>query len=367
MVSVPFVDLRAQYRTLAPAMERALSNVLEHCGFILGKDVDAFERAFAEMVTVPHAVGVSSGLDALTLALRALDVGPGDEVVVPANTYIASTLAISAVGATPRLVDCSADTYNVEAEAMEAAIGPRTRALMPVHLTGMPAEMDPILALGERRGLPVVEDAAQAHGATYRGRQCGSMGSMGCFSFYPGKNLGGYGDGGLVTTRDGSLAERCRVLRNYGQREKYVHVEKGLNARLDTLQAAILNVKLPHLQEWNAARRSHAAGYRSALDGVGDLRFQQVPAHVEHVYHLFIVETEQRDALRAHLEKAGVQTGIHYPIPIHLQPAYAELGHRVGAFPNAERSAARMLSLPMFAELTRAQIDHVVASIKAFF
>lgn len=365
--AVPFVDLKAQFRGIEPEVRAAIDRVLEHGGFVLGREVEAFEGAFAAFVGVEHAVGVGSGLDALRLALMALDVGRGDEVILPANTYIATALAVSALGATPVLVDCDPATYNIDPALLERAFTPRTRAVLPVHLTGQAAAMDEILMAAARHGVPVVEDAAQAHGTLYKGRPCGSLGVMGCFSFYPGKNLGAYGDGGMVTTNDGALAKRLRRLRDYGQRAKYDHVEKGLNARLDAMQAAVLGVKLPYLNGWNESRARHAQLYRSLLAGAGDVAVQGHSPASTHIYHLFIIETAQRDALQRHLTDAGVATGIHYPVPVHLQTAYTELGHQRGDFPATERLADRMLSLPMYAELQREQIEAVAGAIRAFF
>jgi dTDP-4-amino-4,6-dideoxygalactose transaminase len=310
---------------------------------------------------------VGSGLDALRLALLALRIGPGDEVVLPANTYIATALAVSEVGAEVVLVDCDPRTYNIDPEGIESVLTPRTKAILPVHFAGQAAHMRPILELAQRRGLAVVEDAAQAHGARYEGQACGSLGDVGCFSFYPAKNLGAYGDAGLLTTREADVAEQVRRVRNYGERRKYEHVVKGLNSRLDGLQAAFLSVKLRHLPTWNAARQRHAETYAAALDGIGDLAVQECPPYAEHVFHLFIVETGHRDALRDELAAAGIQTGIHYPTPIHLQEAYADLGLRPGAFPVSERLATQMLSLPMFPELTTAQLETIVDAIDGFF
>jgi dTDP-4-amino-4,6-dideoxygalactose transaminase len=276
-------------------------------------------------------------------------------------------LAVSAVGARPVPVDCDPGTYNIDANSIERAITPRTKAIIPVHLTGQSADMDPILEVAEQYRLRVIEDAAQAHGTLYKGRPCGSIGSVGCFSFYPGKNLGAYGDGGMLTTDDPELAARARRLRNYGQTAKYHHVEKGLNARLDTLQAAILSVKLHHLPRWNEARVAHAEHYKSALEASGDLVFQQAVPYSTHIYHLFILETERRNALRKHLGACGIQTGIHYPVPIHLQRAYRDLGYGQGDFPETERLAKRIVSLPMFPELRPEQIERVADEIKRFF
>jgi dTDP-4-amino-4,6-dideoxygalactose transaminase len=364
---VPFVDLGAQYATIRADVEGAWRAVFAERQFVLGPRVEGFERDFARYVGVDHAVGVGSGLDALRLSLSALDVGPGDEVVLPANSYIATALAVSQVGATPVLVDCEPGTLMIDPAAVAAAITERTRAIAPVHFAGQSADLDALLELATRHGVQVVEDAAQAHGTVWDGRRCGSIGVVGCFSFYPSKNLGAYGDGGIATTNDPALAERLQRLRNYGERRKYDHVVKGLNSRLDAVQAAVLAVKLRRLDGWNEARQARADEYRALLDGVGDITWQQPLGGSSHIYHLFIIETDRRDALREHLAERGVQTGIHYPKPIHLQEAYEELGLRAGAFPASERVAARTLSLPMYPELTTAQVAYVADAIREFF
>lgn len=364
---IPFVDLAVQYESIQTEVDAAMQQVLEQSDFILGRAVHEFEQAFANFVEAEHAVGVSNGLDALRLALMVLDIGPRDEVILPANTYIATALAVSDVGARPVLVDCDPATYNLDVQAIEAVITPRTRAIIPVHLTGQAADMDAVTEIADRHGVAVIEDAAQAQGTRYRGRPCGSLGRLACFSFYPGKNLGAYGDAGLLTTHDAKLAERLRQLRNYGQRIKYEHIEKGVNTRLDTLQAAVLNVKLRHLPQWNLARAQHAETYRHLLRDIGDIRFQHCAPYSTHIYHLFMIETAHRDALQRHLTAAGIQTGIHYPIPIHLQPAYADLGYCKGDFPHTERLAERMLSLPMFPELREDQLKRIVTAMQVFF
>jgi dTDP-4-amino-4,6-dideoxygalactose transaminase len=364
---VPFVDLVAQYESIAEEIDRAFHEVTASAEYILGARVERFEEEFADFVGAEHAVGVGSGLDALRLGLLALDIGPGDEVIVPANTYIATAFAVSEVGAELVLVDCDPATYNVDPDAVAAALTPRTRALLPVHFTGQAAEMRPLLDLAASNGLEVVEDAAQAHGTLYEGRPCGSLSKLACFSFYPGKNLGAYGDGGMVTTSDPAVAKKTRQLRNYGERAKYDHVVKGVNSRLDGLQAAVLSVKLPHLPSWNEARLRHADAYTADLDDVGDLVLQQRSNSSTHVYHLFIVETAKRDELRDFLTERGIQTGIHYPIPIHLQKAYSDLGLGQGAFPQTERLAQESLSLPMYPELTEEQIRTVTDAIREFF
>ncbi|MFQ3581504.1 MAG: DegT/DnrJ/EryC1/StrS family aminotransferase [Chloracidobacterium sp.] len=365
-MQIPFVDLQAQYQALKTELDAAVLRVMGQCNFILGKEVADFEQAFAEYVGAPYAVGVASGLDALKLVLEALGIGSGDEVIVPAHTFIASALAVSAVGARPVLVDVDEASFNLDPALIEAAITPRTKAIMPVHLYGQPADLSPLLDIAQRHGLRVVEDASQAHGARYQGRRVGGFGDAGCFSFYPGKNLGAYGDAGGLVTNDAGLAERVRYLRNYGQEVKYKHVVKGYNLRLDTMQAAILSVKLRHLDDWNARRAAHAAAYTHALEGVGDLRLPRVVTG-DHVFHLYVIRTKHRDALQAHLTERGVATVIHYPVPIHLQAAYADLGYRRGSFPVTERLADEILSLPIYAELTAEQQAHVINAVKSFF
>jgi dTDP-4-amino-4,6-dideoxygalactose transaminase len=362
VVRVPFVDLRAQYRAIAGEVNQAIGDVLERADFILGEAVEKFEAEFAAFIGVNHAVSVGSGLAALELALRAYGIGPGDEVITAANTYIATVLAITAVGARPLLTDADPVTYNLAPQALEAAITPRTRAVMPVHLYGQPADLGAILEIAERHHLLVIEDAAQAHGARYKGKRVGAFGNAAGFSFYPGKNLGAYGDGGAVTTNDTNIADRLRQLRNYGQRVKYYHDLSGTNSRLDTLQAAVLRVKLRYLDRWNEARRAHATAYDRSLEELRGLRPRAMP-DVDHIYHLYVIQIDRRDQVRAALQAQGVETGIHYPVPIHLQKACADLGYRQGAFPVTEAAAAGILSLPMFAELTQAQIDRVVQTL----
>ncbi len=364
---VPSRDLVKADETIRDEIAAAILAVARRGDFVLGSETAAFEQAFARFLDVKHAVGVGNCLDALRLSLAAMNVGPGDEVIVPANTFIATALAVSGVGARPVLVDCNPRTYNIDAARIESAITPSTRAIIPVHLTGQAAEMDPILELAEQRDLPVIEDVAHSPGATYRGRSCGAMGRSGCFSFYPSKNFGAFGDGGLIATNDDDLVHRLRLLRNYGQEIKYEHPEKGVNSRLDTIQAAVLNVKLPRLPAWNAARQTRAEEYRRQLNGVGDIAFQERSPHSTHVYHLFVIETDRRDALLSHLRADGVEALIHYPKPIHLQKAYTELGYQRGDFPVTESLARRTLSLPISPELTPEQVRHVTGSIRAYF
>jgi dTDP-4-amino-4,6-dideoxygalactose transaminase len=367
---VPFVDLQAQYRSIKSEVDAAVQRVLDTSAFILGREVESFERAFAEYVGAKFCVGVSNGTAAIQLALTACGVVAGDEVIVPANTFFATAEAVSTANATPVFVDCDADSYNIDASKIEAAITPRTRAIIPVHLYGRPAELDAVFEVAERHDLIVVEDAAQAHGARYKGRRVGPLGRAGCFSFYPGKNLGAYGEGGAVVTNDAEVARRVRLLRDHGSEQKYRHEIVGYNFRLEGIQGAVLGVKLPRLDGWNESRRAHAARYRellAPLEDAGRLTLPRESSDTESVYHLFVIQTDARDALQRFLSAAGVQTGIHYPVPIHLQPAYAPLGHKEGDFPNAESQARRLLSLPMFAELTERQLAYVADALGDFF
>jgi len=361
--NVPFVDLKTQGLQLLPQYQAALASIVERAAYIMGPEMREFEAAFAEFCGCPHAVGVSSGTDALVLAYRALGIGPGDEVILPANTFMATAEAVSHAGGTPVVVDCLPQTANIDPAAIDGAVTERTKAVVPVHLFGQPADMDTITAVAERHGLVVIEDACQAHGATHKGRPVGSLGSVAAFSFYPGKNLGALGDGGAVTTADAELAERVRVLRNHGEKTKSNHTIVGYCNRLDNLQSAFLRIKLQHLPEWNRARRSAAKRYDDLLAGVaGVTAFQERP-DVEAVYHLYVVQVDDRDAVKVKLAEAGVDTGIHYPLPVHLQPAYAHLGYTRGDFPVAEHLAERILSLPMFPEITSGQIEYVVEQL----
>jgi dTDP-4-amino-4,6-dideoxygalactose transaminase len=360
---IPLVDLQAQFASIRDEVEPAIAGVLERCDFVLGEAVESLEVNFAAYCQAPHAVGVDSGISALELIMRAWGIGPGDEVITATNSFIASASAISFTGATPVLVDVHPETYLMTAETVARAITPRTKAIMPVHLYGQAVDMAPIMALAEAHSLLVVEDACQAHGARYQGRKVGSLGHAAAFSFYPGKNLGAYGDGGMVVTRSGSLAERVRELRNYGQRQKYCHVSLAYNRRLDTLQAAVLDVKLRHLDRWNGRRAAIAARYRSLLADL-PIQLPVVEPGREHVYHLFVIQTENRDAVLQGLKDAGIGAGIHYPIPIHQQPAYADLGYRDGSFPVAEAAAGRLLSLPVYPEMTDEQVDDVAAVLR---
>ncbi|MCA1614796.1 MAG: DegT/DnrJ/EryC1/StrS family aminotransferase [Acidobacteria bacterium] len=366
---VPFVDLQAQYRSIKAEVDAAIQRVLDTSAFVLGREVETFERSFAEYVGARECVGVSNGTDALHLALLACGVGPGQEVIVPANTFFATPEAVSAAGATPVFVDCDPVTYNLDAAKLEGAVTARTRAVIPVHLYGQPADLDAVGEVARRHDLVVIEDAAQAHGARYKGRRVGALARAGCFSFYPGKNLGAYGEGGAVVTNDAEVARRLRLLRDHGSEVKYRHEVVGYNSRLEGIQAAVLSVKLKHLDHWNELRRRHAERYREMLgplEDAGALSLPREADYAEHVYHLFVVQTSARAAVQKSLSGAGVHTGIHYPVPAHLQPAYASLGHREGDFPEAERQARRVLSLPMFAELTERQLRYVAHAFEDY-
>ncbi len=364
-MKIPFVDLKSQGVEYLEPFECVLRSIVERAAYTLGPEVAEFESAFALMCGCHHAVGVSSGTDALALAYLAVGVRPGDEVIVPANTFIATAEAVSHIGATPVFVDCLKDTANLDPAMLAAACTGRTRAIVPVHLYGQPADMDPILAFAAERGIPVVEDACQAHGATYHGRPVGSLGAAAAFSFYPGKNLGALGDGGAVTTNDPAIADHVALLRNHGQSDKYTHAEIGYCDRLHNLQAAFLAVKLPHLAEANESRRRAAAHYDRLLAGVPGIEPIRTRSDVGHVHHLYVVQVDDRNAVRSALDSAGVESGIHYPVPLHLTPAYRALGHATGDFPVAERLAGRILSLPMHPYLTEAHVEYVVGVIRA--
>ena len=362
-MNIPFLDLGAAYRELQTEIDAAVARSMASGYYIGGPEVESFEEAFASYCGVAHAIGVANGLDALHLALRAMDVGPGDEVIVPSNTYIATWLAVSQCGATPVPVEPDARTYNIDPTLIEAAITPRTKVILPVHLYGQPADMDPILAIARKHGLRVLEDGAQAHGARYKGQRLGSHGDAVAWSFYPGKNLGAMGDGGAVTTNDAQLADRIRVLRNYGSRVKYVNEVQGYNSRLDPLQAAILRVKLAYLDEWNARRSAIAARYQLGLTECG-LTLPHVPDWSEPVWHLYVVQHPQRDVLMERMGTAGIGTLIHYPIPPHLQHAYDSAGYRAGQFPIAEKIANHCLSMPIGPHLAIEKTSIVVETAK---
>jgi dTDP-3-amino-3,4,6-trideoxy-alpha-D-glucose transaminase len=369
MAGIPLVNLARQYEWLAPEIDRAIKDTCTRSDFILGRAVDAFEQAFADYIGVRHAIGVASGTDALHLILRALGIGAGDEVIVPANTFIATAQAVWCTGAAPVLVDCDERTATIDVAAVEAAVTSRTKAVMPVHLYGQPANIDPLAKLTRDRGLHLVEDAAQAHGAAYRGRKCGTLGVAAGFSFYPGKNLGAYGDGGAITTNDDGLAEEIRLLRNNGATVRYVHRRMGFNSRLDTVQAAVLGVKLPHLDAWNERRAVVAARYREALaPHRSRLRIiDQAEWTSCHVYHLFVLRSleGQRDRIVLELQARGIGVGIHYPIAIHQQEAFKPLLNGPAKFPKTEKLASEIFSLPLCPDLTDAEAGVVVDELIA--
>lgn len=362
-MSVPFLDLGAAYRELSGEIDAAVARVLHSGYFVGGPEVAAFESAFAAQVQAAACAGVGNGLDALTLALRAMGVGPGDEVIVAANGFVATFLAVSAIGAVPVPVEPDLRTHNLDPARIEAAITPRTRVVLPTHLYGQPADMDAILDIARAHGLKVLEDGAQAHGSRYKGRAIGAHGDAVTWSFYPSKNLGALGDGGAVTTNDSDLAERVRTLGNYGSRVRYVNDERGVNSRLDPLHAAVLATKIPLLDAWNDRRRAIAARYAEGLAGT-DLILPAVPDWADPVWHLYVVRSANRTALAARLKAAGVETLIHYPIPPHLQAAYADLGYARGAFPIAEALADEVLSLPIGPHMTDEQVERVIAAVR---
>jgi dTDP-4-amino-4,6-dideoxygalactose transaminase len=359
---VPFVDLKAQYRSIKSEVDAAIASVLESGQFVLGEEVAAFEAEFAAYCGVRFGIAVNSGTSALHLALLAAGIGPGDEVITVPFTFAATVAAICYAGARPVFVDIDPKSYNMDVHQIEGAITQQTKAILPVHLYGQPADMNPILEIAQRQGLVVIEDAAQAHSAEYKGRRVGGIGDLGCFSFYPGKNLGAYGEGGMVTTNNPDYAKTIRMLRDWGQARKYEHSLRGYNYRMDGLQGAILRVKLRHLEAWTQARRKNADRYNELLSDNGIQTPLQMP-YARHVYHIYPIRISERQALQQRLRAKGIETGIHYPIPVHLQEAYSELGFRVGSFPCSERAAEQVLSLPMFGELTEAQLEDVASAV----
>ncbi|GAB4441811.1 MAG: DegT/DnrJ/EryC1/StrS family aminotransferase [Chloroflexi bacterium OHK40] len=362
---IPFVDLKAQYLSIKGEIDAAVIATLESTQFVLGKEVAAFEELFAAYTQTSHALGVNTGTSALHLALLAAGVGPGDEVITTPFTFIATVSAIDYTGARPVFVDIDPDTYTIDPALIEAAITPRTKAILPVHLYGQPADMDPIMAIARRHGLVVIEDAAQAHGAEYKGQRVGSIGDLGCFSFYPGKNLGAYGEGGAVTTSNPELARTVKMLRDWGAERRYHHELKGFNYRLEGIQGAVLRVKMKYIEAWTDARRAAAARYDGLLPATG-FAAPVAAADCRHVYHIYPIRSAQREALQSFLHDHGVSTGIHYPIPVHLQKAFAELGHKEGDFPHSEAIAREELSLPMYPELHPEQQDVVIAALRAW-
>ena len=360
---IPFLDLKTQYHSIKPEIDAAVLGVLESSQFVLGQEVEAFENDFAAYCQAKHAIGVNSGTSALHLALLAAGICPGDEVITVTFTFVATAAAIIYAGARSVFVDIEPRSFTMDVNQIESAITPRTKAILPVHLYGQPADMDPILDIARRHHLIVIEDAAQAHGAEYKGKRVGSIGDIGCFSFYPGKNLGAYGEAGMVTTNNDHYADAVRTLRDWGQTRKYHHDFKGYNYRMEGIQGAVLRVKLRHLEGWTEARRAHAATYNEHLAN-GTIKTPEAMSYARHVYHVYAIRTPQRELLQQKLNTRGIQTGIHYPIPVHLQEAHADLGYRAGDFPCSERVANEVLSLPLFAELSRANIEDVCASVK---
>ena len=360
---IPLVDLKAQYALIKDEIDEAIQRVLDNTSFIGGSEVTSFEADFAEYCGAKHAIGVSSGTEALRLSLIACGVGAGDEVITSPSTFIATVEAIAGVGAHTVFVDVDEETNNLDPSLIEAAITDRTKAIIPVHLYGYPVDMDPVLEIAKRHGLKVVEDAAQAHGAVYKGNRIGGFGDVACFSFYPGKNLGAYGDAGGIVTNDDDMAAEIRLLRDHGRSDKYEHQVLGFNSRLDSLQAAILRVKLAHMEKWTEQRRAAAAIYGELLQDAG-VRLPIERPGFKPVYHLFVIRTPQRDRIAAALKDAGVASGVHYPIPLHLQPALKHLGYSEGDFPNCEQNARECLSLPMFPELTEEQAQEVAKQVK---
>ncbi len=360
---IPFLDLQAQYHRIKSEIDAAVLGVLESSQFVLGQEVEAFENDFAAYCHTRHAIGVNSGTSALHLALLAAGIGPGDEVITVTFTFVATAAAIIYAGARPVFVDIEPRSFTMDVNQIDRAITPRTKAILPVHLYGQPADMDPILEIARRHGLIVIEDAAQAHGAEYKGKRVGSIGDIGCFSFYPGKNLGAYGEAGAMTTNDDRYASTVRALRDWGQTRKYHHDLKGFNYRMEGMQGAVLRVKLRHLEGWTEARRAHAATYNELLTN-DTIRTPEALSYARHVYHVYAIRTPHRELLQQNFNARGIQTGIHYPIPVHLQEAHADLGYRAGDFPRSEQVAKEILSLPMFAELTTAQQDAVAFAVR---
>jgi dTDP-4-amino-4,6-dideoxygalactose transaminase len=359
---IPYADLKAQYQSIKAEIDEAIAGVLEESQFILGKEVTNLEQEFAAYCGARYGAGVNSGTSALHLALLAAGIKPGDEVITVPFTFVATVAAILYAGAKPVLVDIDPDSLTIDVGKIEGAITKSTRALLPVHLFGQPADMDPILDMARRHGLIVIEDAAQAHGAAYKGRRAGSIGDLACFSFYPGKNLGAYGEAGMVVTNHEAFCRTIRMLRDWGQEQKYLHVLKGYNYRMEGIQGAVLRVKLRHLEDWTEARRAHAAAYNQLLSG-DDIQTPKEMPYSRHVYHVYAIRSRRRDALRQALSAAGIQTGVHYPIPVHLLPAYSDLGYGKGDFPVSEEVAKEVLSLPIYAELTTDQISEIAAII----
>ncbi len=363
-MSVPFIDFSRQNEAIKPEVDAGWSSVIAKSAFIMGPQVKSFEGEFAQYCGVKYALGVNSGTDALYLALSALDIGPGDEVILPTHTFIATALCVSYTGATVKLVDIEDETYNICPEALARAVTPKTKAIIPVHLYGQMANMDEIRAIADKNGIAIVEDACQAHGSKYKGVRSGAIGRAGCFSFYPTKGLGAWGDGGAVITNDDKVKYMVEMLRDYGRTDRYSHKMKGFNSRLDTMQAVVLSAKLKHLDEWNGMRQNIAAVYARELEAIG-VAVPQVAPNRDHVYQTYAIRVKNREHVMESLKAKGVPSLIHYPIPIHLQEAYADAGYKAGDFPVAEKVAAEILSLPLFPHMTEAQVREVVQALKA--
>ena len=365
-MNVPFVDLKAQYQALKPAIDEAIQAVIANTAFIGGRYVDAFEKAYAEKYGVKHCVSCANGTDAIYITLKALGIGPGDEVVTVANSWISTSETVTQTGARPMFVDID-EYFHIDPSKIEAKITKRTKALLPVHLYGQPAAIDAIQRIADAHGLPMVEDCAQSHFATFGGRRTGTFGVAGTFSFYPGKNLGAYGDAGAVITNDDALARKIRLFANHGSLQKHVHEIEGINSRLDALQAVVLGAKLPHIEDWNKARHEHGLKYSALLAGVPGVKTPKLRPNAFHIFHVYSVRVPKRDALAEHLKAKGVATGIHYPVALPFMPAYAYMNHKPADFPAAHAAQDEILSLPMYPELTDAQIAHVAASIREFY
>lgn len=362
---IPLVDLKAQYKSIEKEVNEAIVNILKKADLILGEEVEKFEEEYAKFCGVKYAVGLDTGISALELGMRALGIGGRDEVLTPVNSFIASSSAISFTGAKPVLVDCDYRTYNIDLNDAERKLTKKTKAIMPVHLYGQTVDMEETVKFAKKHSLFIVEDACQAHGAKYKGKRAGSFGDFAAFSFYPGKNLGAYGDGGMLVTNNRKIYETVKMMRNYGQKEKYHHVSLAWNRRLDTIQAGVLRVKLKYLDNWNLKRRENAKFYTSLLKELDVVTPYEDP-NGEHVYHLYVIKVKNRDKLKKFLHRKEIGAGIHYPLPIHLQPAYKSLGYKKGDFPTSEKLANEIISLPMYAELTREQIIYIVGEIKSF-
>ena len=366
-MKIPFLDLKQQYKSIKEEIDPAIQNVIDNTAFILGKPVSDFEQEFAKAHDVKHCIGVSSGTDGNHLVLWALGIGAGDEVIVPANTFIATAEGVTLCGAKPVFVDCCSDSYNIDPDKIAGVINSKTKAIVAVHLYGQPADMDALSEIAKKHNLFLVEDAAQAHLSEYKGNKVGGLSAASSFSFYPGKNLGAYGEAGAATTNDDELAKKLKMYREHGQSEKYHHETFGHNYRMEGIQGAVLGVKLKHLNEWTEKRRAVAEKYKNLLEGVGDIVLPTEMPYSKHVYHLFVIKTKWRDELQNYLNENEISNGLHYPIPLHLQNSYKHLGYKKGDFPNTEDLANNCLSLPMFPELSEEQINYVVKNIKDFY